>query len=71
MGLGDKFDAAKDQVSGQAKEAAGKATGDKRTEGEGKAQDLQGKVKETAENVKDTAGDLKDAAKGFTDNFKK
>ena len=71
MGIEDKADAKKDQVSCKAKEAAGKATGDSKAQGEGKGQDLQGKVKDTTEQVKDTAGDLKDKAKGFTDGFGK
>lgn len=71
MGLGDKFDAAKDKVGGSAKETAGKATGDSELEGEGKAQNLQGKAKDAMESVKDTASDAKEQAKGFTDNFKK
>ncbi|NDK31657.1 CsbD family protein [Nesterenkonia haasae] len=64
MGLGDKFEAAKDKVSGSAKEAAGKATGDSQLEGEGKAQNLKGKGKNAAESVKDTAKDATGQAKG-------
>jgi len=71
MGIEDKADAAKDKVQGGAKKAAGEATGDKQTKGEGQGQNLQGKLKDTADQVKDTANDLKDQAKGFTDGMKK
>lgn len=71
MGIEDKFDAAKDKVAGSTKETAGKATGDSKLEGEGKAQNLQGKVKDAAESVKDAASDAKEQAKGFAENFKK
>ena len=71
MGLEDKFDAAKDKASGSAKEATGKVTGDKETQGEGAAQNLQGKAKDAAESVKDAAGDAKESVKGFTDGLKK
>ena len=38
MSLEEKFDSAKDQVAGKAKEVEGKVTGDKTREAEGKAQ---------------------------------
>ncbi|GFZ87154.1 CsbD family protein [Nesterenkonia alkaliphila] len=68
MGLGEKFDAAKDKVSGSTKETAGKATGDSQLEGEGKADKTQGKFKDAKESVKDAASDAKDQIKGFTGN---
>lgn len=53
MSLEEKFDSAKDQVAGKAKEAEGKVTGDKTREAEGKAQGVLGKVKETFSDVKE------------------
>ncbi|GLY45659.1 hypothetical protein Llac01_10360 [Leuconostoc lactis] len=38
MSLEEKFDSAKDQAAGKAKEVEGKVTGDKTREAEGKAQ---------------------------------
>ncbi|RJN32604.1 CsbD family protein [Nesterenkonia natronophila] len=64
MGAGDKFDAAKDKVSGSAKDAAGKVTGNSELQGEGKAQKLQGKGKDAAESVKDTAKGAAGQAEG-------
>ncbi|MGR8809830.1 CsbD family protein, partial [Leuconostoc citreum] len=43
MSLEEKFDSAKDQVAGKAKEAEGKITGDESKEAEGKAQGFLGK----------------------------
>jgi uncharacterized protein YjbJ (UPF0337 family) len=48
--------AAKD-AQGKLKEAAGKATGDRRTEQSGKADQAEGKIRKAA-------GDVKDAVKG-------
>ena len=67
MSLEEKFDSAKDQVAGKAKEAEGKVTGDKTREAEGKAQGVLGKVKESfsdvKEAVKDTLDDYKEDSK--------
>lgn len=63
MGNEEKADATKDKFAGKIKEGAGKVTGDKQTEAEGKSQAFQGKVKDGVENVKDTA-------KGFTEGFR-
>jgi uncharacterized protein YjbJ (UPF0337 family) len=49
-----------DQVEGEAKEQAGKLTGDEKLEDEGKGQELAGDVKDKAEDVKDKAEDLAD-----------
>ncbi|MCI1748378.1 MAG: CsbD family protein [Acidipropionibacterium sp.] len=58
----------RDKVEGKVKETAGKLTGDKDTEAEGKAQNAQGHVKEGVENAKaglKAAGDrIKDAVSG-------
>ena len=53
MSLEEKFDSAKDQVAGKAKEVEDKVTGDKTREAEGKAQGVLGKVKETFSDVKE------------------
>ena len=53
MSLEEKFDSAKDQVAGKAKEVEGKVTGDKTREAEGKAQGVLGKVKETFSDLKE------------------
>ena len=42
-----------DRIAGKAKEAAGKVTGNKETETEGKLQQAEGKIKEVAEDAKD------------------
>ena len=41
-----------DRIAGKAKEAAGKVTGNKETETEGKLQQAEGKIKEVAEDAK-------------------
>ena len=72
--LADK-DAIYDRVAGKAKETAGKVTGDKETETEGRLQNIEGKVAEKVGEVKDEvaekADDVKDAVKGVAARFKK
>lgn len=41
-----------DKIQGKAKEVAGKVTGDKDLEAEGKLQNIEGKVKDFAEDAK-------------------
>ena len=53
MSVEEKFDSAKDQAAGKAKEVEGKVTGDKTREAEGKAQGVLGKVKEKFSDVKE------------------
>lgn len=53
-----------DKIKGTVKEAVGKATGDKRTEAEGKTDQAKG-------HVKDAAHDAKEAVKGVQDSLKK
>jgi uncharacterized protein YjbJ (UPF0337 family) len=53
----------KDKVKGSLKEAAGKVTGDRRTEAEGKTDQAKGKAK-------DAASDVKESAKGVRDSLK-
>jgi uncharacterized protein YjbJ (UPF0337 family) len=52
-----------DKVKGSIKEAAGKMTGDRRTEAEGKADQAKGKVKNAAREVKETAKGVRDSLK--------
>jgi len=63
MGFNEKADSMKDKVSGKIKEGAGKVTGDAKTEGEGKSEQLKGKAKESV-------NDAKDKAKGFGEGLK-
>jgi uncharacterized protein YjbJ (UPF0337 family) len=53
MGITDKVKNAAEDASGKAKEALGKVTGDKDTEGEGKKDQTKSSVKKAGENVKD------------------
>ena len=53
MGLDDKLDNAKDKMSGEAKEATGKATDNERLEAEGKADQTGADLKQAGEKVKD------------------
>lgn len=62
MSTDEKFENAKDKLSGQAKEGFGKVTGDKETETEGQAQ--QGKA-----DAKDKLQDARDSVKGAADGL--
>ena len=53
MGWLDKLRNKKDEVSGAAKEQAGKATEDERLEREGKTDQTKSNLKQAGENVKD------------------
>jgi uncharacterized protein YjbJ (UPF0337 family) len=53
MGFVDKAKNAAQDVAGNAKEQAGKVTGDKETEGEGKKDQVKSSLKKAGENVKD------------------
>ena len=53
-----------DKVKGAVKEGAGKLTGDKRTEAEGKTAQAKGEVK-------DETGNVTESAKGVRDSLKK
>jgi uncharacterized protein YjbJ (UPF0337 family) len=53
MGFTDKVKNAAEDVAGKAKEHAGKVTGDKSTESEGKKDQTKSSVKKAGENVKD------------------
>ena len=60
MGLKDKAENKVENLKGQGKESAGKATGDESLEAEGKADQTSSKVKDAGEHVKDAAKDVKD-----------
>lgn len=68
MSNSDRFDAAKDDVKGQAKEGFGKLTGDETTEAEGKADQFKGDAKrglaDAKDKVADKANDMMDKIKG-------
>jgi uncharacterized protein YjbJ (UPF0337 family) len=53
----------KDKVKGSLKEAAGKVTGDRRTEAEGKTDRAKGKVKNAASDAKESAKGVRDSLK--------
>ena len=53
MGVGDKASNKIDDLGGKAKEAAGKATGDKSTENEGKVDQAKANLKDAGEKIKD------------------
>lgn len=54
-------DSAMDKLRGKAKEVAGKVTGDKRQEAEGRTDQAKGGVKETAENARDQVRGVRDS----------
>jgi uncharacterized protein YjbJ (UPF0337 family) len=53
MGLSDKLDNTKDDLTGKAKEAAGKVTGNERLEAEGDLDQRESSIKQAGEKVKD------------------
>ena len=53
MGITDKVKNAAQDAAGKTKEQAGKLTGDKDTEGQGKKDQTKSSVKKAGENVKD------------------
>jgi uncharacterized protein YjbJ (UPF0337 family) len=53
MSATDKMNNAVEDVEGKAKEAVGKATGDKGTENEGRATQAKADIKNAGEKVKD------------------
>ncbi len=54
MGMDDKIKNAAEDVTGKAKEAAGKATGNERLEAEGHVDQAKASVKKAGEDVKDS-----------------
>ncbi|MGW0004963.1 CsbD family protein [Nocardia grenadensis] len=57
MGAKDKFENKAEELAGQAKEKLGKATGDEKTENEGKADQTKSNLKDAGEKVKDAFRD--------------
>lgn len=53
MGADDKIDNAAQDAKGKVKEAAGKVTGDRKTEAEGKGDQVGADLKNAGEKVKD------------------
>jgi uncharacterized protein YjbJ (UPF0337 family) len=51
----------KDKVKGSLKEAAGKVTGDRRTEAEGKTDRAKGEAKDAAHHAKEGAKGVRDS----------
>jgi uncharacterized protein YjbJ (UPF0337 family) len=52
-----------DKISGTAKEAEGKLTGDRSREAEGRLEKAKGEAEDAGEHVKDAAGNLLDRAR--------
>lgn len=59
-----------DKIAGKAKQAAGKVSGDKDLEAEGKVQEAEGKLRDAAEDAKSTLGAVADRIKGSVDETK-
>lgn len=53
MGIGDKISNAAEDLTGKAKEATGKATGDRDLESEGHVDQSKSDLKQAGEKVKD------------------
>jgi uncharacterized protein YjbJ (UPF0337 family) len=53
MGIDDKIENAAEDLTGKAKEAVGKATGNERLEAEGDVDQVKAGVKKAGEDVKD------------------
>ncbi|MGH9070652.1 MAG: CsbD family protein [Acidimicrobiales bacterium] len=56
MGTADKANDKAQELTGVGKEMAGKATGDKDLEAEGKVDQVEGNLKQAGEKVKDAFG---------------
>ncbi len=53
MGVGDKISNKIDDLGGKAKEATGRATGDRSTESEGQVDQAKANLKDAGEKIKD------------------
>jgi uncharacterized protein YjbJ (UPF0337 family) len=51
----DRIEGSAEQAKGKVKEWTGKATGDKKTEAEGKAENMKGKAQNAVGGIKDAA----------------
>jgi uncharacterized protein YjbJ (UPF0337 family) len=60
LGLGDKIQNTGEDAAGKVKEAAGKATGDRSLEAEGKGDHASANVKQAGEKAKDAVKDALD-----------
>ena len=58
MGLGDKISNKAQEVSGQAKQKIGEATGDERLQGAGEQQENSSNVQQAGEHLKDAEDDI-------------
>jgi uncharacterized protein YjbJ (UPF0337 family) len=56
----DRIEGSLEQAKGKVKEVAGKATGDAKLEGEGKAQQVAGKIQNAVGGAKDTVKEALD-----------
>jgi uncharacterized protein YjbJ (UPF0337 family) len=65
MAFGDRMSNTADDLTGKAKEAAGKVTGDDQMQAEGKGDQLKAGLKGAAEDVKEAVGDAADKVKGL------
>jgi uncharacterized protein YjbJ (UPF0337 family) len=61
MGAVDKAKNKIEDLGGQAKETAGRITGDRETEAEGKADQAKAGLKDAGEKIKDAGKKVKDA----------
>ncbi len=59
----DRISGASDKVSGNVKEGLGKLSGDEKTEGEGKGEQVKGNVKQGVADAKDKVSDAVDKFK--------
>jgi uncharacterized protein YjbJ (UPF0337 family) len=62
-GTKDRIEGTQDKLTGDVKEFAGKATGDREMEGEGKLDQLKGDIKDGIADVKDKVSELFDGDK--------
>lgn len=63
MSAGDKIKNGLDNLTGKAKEAGGKLTGNERLEAEGKADQVQAQAKDKVDDAKNTVAGIKDSFK--------
>jgi uncharacterized protein YjbJ (UPF0337 family) len=59
----DRIEGTQDKLTGDVKEFAGKATGDREMEGEGKLDQIKGDIMDGIADVKDKVSDLLDGDK--------
>lgn len=62
MGLDDKINNTAEDLGGKAKEAAGKVSGDKNVEAEGKADQVSAEIKDKVSEFTDKAKDVAEEA---------